>query len=531
MPGWKILLVEDNVDHAELTELALKKSISDLEVIKAFTGKSCLSILKKESFDTILLDYSLPDRNGLDVLEDIKKMGVKTPTIMVTGMGSEVIAVKAIKRGAYDYLIKSDGYLVTLPVAIQKVLKNKGLEERLDETERRYKDLVENANDGIYVLDERGRFVLVNNKIIDFTGYSRQELLKMHFRHLIARKEKKRWTTLIKKLQEKHYLDHIRTLIQTKDGKQIHIELNISPVLRNGKINGYQGIARDVSSQIKTEQEIRKQSEELKKLNEELKRKNKELEEINHLKSQFVSNVSHELRTPLNGVLGYAELLRDGIYGGINDDQRKALQNIISSGNHLLDLINEILDFSSLQNGRMKLYKEAYSIYNVIDAVDTTVKPLLKNLPIELIINVDPDLPMIYVDSQKIYQVFINLVGNAMKFTQQGEIEIRGQLMGSEILFSIRDTGIGIAKENVPLIFEEFRQLDGSNTRRYGGTGIGLSLAKHLLELHDGRIWVESELGKGSTFYFTLPVIQDENQEKKKQSESGKTVSLHSSFS
>ncbi len=531
MPKWKILLVEDNIDHAELTEIALRRNISDLEVTKAFSAKSCLSLLENNSFDTILLDYSLPDKNGLVVLEEIKKRGIQTPIIVVTGMGSEVIAVKAIKKGAYDYLIKSEGYLVTLPVTIQKVLKNKGLEERLDETERRYKDLVENANDGIYVLDKRGHFFLVNNKIVEFTGYSRKELLKMHFRHIIAREERGRWLQLIRKLQKENNLDHIRTLIQTKTGQKIHIELNISPVYKNSKINGYQGIARDITSQMQTEQEIRKQSEKLKKLNEELKKKNKELEEINSLKSQFVSNVSHELRTPLNGVLGYAELLRDGIYGTVNDEQKKALQNIIFSGNHLLDLINEILDFSKLQNGRMKLYKEVCSIYNVIDAVAATVKPMLQNLPIELIIQMSPKLPDVYVDSQKIYQVFINIVGNAMKFTQRGEIEIQGRLTDSEILFSVRDTGIGIAKENVPLIFEEFRQLDGSNTRRYGGTGIGLSLAKRLIELHDGRIWVESELGKGSTFYFTLPLIQAGNQKAGNLPRSTKSASLQSSFS
>ncbi len=527
MPKWKILLVEDNFDHAELMEIALKKNISNLEITKAFTAKSCLSLLEQDSFDTILLDYSLPDKNGLRVLEEIKAMGIQTPIIVVTGMGSEVVAVKAIKKGAYDYLIKSDGYLVTLPVTIQKVLKNKGLEERLDETERRYRDLVENANDGIYVLDKKGYFILVNNKIVDFTGYPRKKLLKMHFRHIIALEERGRWSQLIKKLQKEGSLDHIRTLIQTKRGEKLHIELNVSPVFKNAKINGYQGIARDISSQMQAEKEIRKQSEELKKLNKELNKKNKELEEINRLKSQFVSNVSHELRTPLNGVLGYAELLRDGIYGAVSDEQRKALQNIISSGNHLLDLINEILDFSRLQNGRMKLYKEVCSIYNVIDAVEATVKPMLRNLPIELIIRLSPNLPDVYVDSQKIYQVFINIVGNAMKFTQSGEIEIRGELTNSEILFSVRDTGIGIATEDIPLIFEEFRQLDGSNTRRYGGTGIGLTLAKRLLELHDGRIWVESELGKGSTFYFTLPVIQTGNQ---KTGNPPKSISLQSSI-
>lgn len=509
MPRRKILLVEDNVDHAELTELSLKRHISNIEVIKSHSGKTCMEALASDLFDVIILDYSLPDRNGLLVLKSIKSHKIKTPVIIVTGMGSEATAVKAIKNGAYDYLIKSDGYLVTLPVTVQKVLQNKGLEDLLDETEQRYKDLVENANDGIYVLDNKGQFRLINNKIEEFTGYRREELLKTHFRHLIAKEEKQRWLFLLKQLKDHNNLDHIETVIRTKDGKKIPVELNITPIFKNGEIDGYQGIARDISARIKTDNEIRRQSKELKKLNEELKQKNKELEEINRLKSQFVSNVSHELRTPLNGVLGYAELLRDGIYGQVNDDQKKALQNIISSGNHLLDLINEILDFSKLQNGRMMLYKEICSIYDIIDAVEATVRPIVRNRPIEFMVNIDPDLPKVYVDSQKIYQVFLNVVGNAVKFTSQGEIEIRGRLEGDEILFSVRDTGIGVSKEDIKFVFEEFRQLDGSKTRRFGGTGIGLSLTKQLLELHGGRIWIESELGKGSTFYFTLSALKE----------------------
>jgi two-component system sensor histidine kinase ChiS len=137
---------------------------------------------------------------------------------------------------------------------------------------------------------------------------------------------------------------------------------------------------------------------------------------------------------------------------------------------------------------------------------------MVRNLPLELRFSIEENLPPIYVDSRKLYQIFINIVGNAVKFTHKGEIEVRAQLRENVVLFTVRDTGIGIARDNIPLIFEEFRQLDGSITRKYGGAGIGLSLAKKLVELHEGEIWVDSELGKGSTFYFTIPAILDEKQ-------------------
>ncbi len=508
----KILLVEDNRDHAELTRIALRRHIRGVDVVQAFSAQDCLNQLGLDEFDAIILDYSLPDKDGLQVLEEIKSRRIKTPVIIVTGMGSEAVAVKAIKKGAYDYLIKSDGYLVTLPVTLRKVWENKGLEERLDETEQLYRDLVENADDGIYVLDEKGDFVWVNNKIEVITGYKRRELLKRHFRHLIAPEERRSFSETLEQLRTKRVVNHIETKIRAKSGTNIPVELNITVILRDGKIMGYQGIARDISQRLATERELLRQSRELKKLNQELLAKNEKLEEINRLKSQFVSNVSHELRTPLNGVLGYAELLRDGIYGPVNEEQRKALQNILTSGNHLLDLINEILDFSKLQNGNMKLYREACYVHNIIEAVRATVEPMVRNMPLELTFHIDPNLPPIYVDSRKLYQVFMNIVGNAVKFTHEGEIEVRAQLREKEVLFSVRDTGIGISRDNIPLIFEEFRQLDGSITRKYGGAGIGLSLAKKLVELHEGRIWVESELGHGSTFYFTIPAILDKKQ-------------------
>ena len=508
----KILLAEDNRDHAELTRIALKKHIRNIQIVQAFSGQECLDSLNEEEFDAIILDYSLPDKDGLQVLDEIKSSRIKTPVIIVTGMGSETVAVKAIKRGAYDYLIKSEGYLMTLPITVRKVLENRGLEERLDATEQLYRDLVENADDGIYVLDQKGNFVWVNKKIQVLTGYNRRELLKQHFRHLIAPGERRRFSKKIAQLRSKKVIHHIETKIRAKDGTDIPVELNITLIVRNGAIQGYQGIARDISERLATERELLRQSEELKKLNLELKAKNEKLEEINRLKSQFVSNVSHELRTPLNGVLGYAELLRDGVYGSVNDEQRKALQNILTSGNHLLDLINEILDFSKLQNGNMNLYPEPCLVNNIVEAVRATVEPMVRNLPLELTFHIEENLPPIYVDSRKLYQVFMNIVGNAVKFTHKGEIEVRAGLKNNEVLFSVRDTGIGIARDNIPLIFEEFRQLDGSITRKYGGAGIGLSLAKRLVELHGGQIWVDSELGKGSTFYFTIPAVLDENQ-------------------
>ncbi|RKY77135.1 hypothetical protein DRQ00_07525 [candidate division KSB1 bacterium] len=532
---FRILLVEDNVDHAELTELALKQNIKGIEIDKTFTADETIAKISNSSdnnYDLMILDYSLPGKDGLAVLDSIYQKKLSLPVIIVTGQGNERVAVQAMKKGAFDYIVKSPGYLMTLPVTVKKALAEKHLENKQERTEQYYQNLVECANDGIYSLDVQGRITFVNRKVEQLTGFTRRELIGRYFKDLLVEKERvkiKRW---IKQVRRKHLLENLETRVLTKDGRQIPVEINLAARNNGDVISGYYGVARDISMRLQWEAERRQRNEEIRRMNEELVSKNRELERLNQIKSQFVSNVSHELRTPLNGILGYAELLRDGLYGQVNEEQVKALQNVIACGHHLLDLINEILDFSKIQDGRMRLEREVCSVYDILEAVIATVKPTIREKNLNLILSVENKLPVINVDPRKIYQVFLNIIGNSIKFTEKGEIEIGAQKHDNEILFFVRDTGIGMKEEDVNKIFGEFLQLDGSISRKYGGTGLGLSLAKHFVEMHNGKIWVKSKWREGSTFYVSLPYEKDANIESSNitNKRKGKTVTAPGFF-
>jgi signal transduction histidine kinase len=240
---------------------------------------------------------------------------------------------------------------------------------------------------------------------------------------------------------------------------------------------------------------------------QQLKNRIGDLEELNKLKSEFLANMSHELRTPMNAIIGYGALLMDRVYGEINAKQEQGIKRIQINAKNLLDLINNILDFSKLSAGRMPLYTESFAIKDVTDEVMETLDCLARDKKIKLSASVEPDL-RIKADKTKIKQVLVNLVTNAIKFTQDGEVSIRVEKFSSpeSIRFYVQDTGMGIDKKDLSLLFQEFRQLDASPTRQHGGTGLGLSICKKIIELHGGTIQVESTRGVGSTFYFTLPV-------------------------
>jgi signal transduction histidine kinase len=249
------------------------------------------------------------------------------------------------------------------------------------------------------------------------------------------------------------------------------------------------------------------------RLFEELEQKGRELAAASRHKSEFLANMSHELRTPLNAVLGYAELIQDGIYGEVSAKMQDVLERIQQNGRHLLGLINAVLDLSKIEAGQLTLQPVDYSIRELALGVISGTEALAaaKNLALEL--EVAADLPPGRGDDRRITQVLLNLVGNAIKFTDAGSVGIRAHVEGGNFVVAVSDTGVGIAAEDQQRVFEEFQQVDSSSTRKKGGTGLGLAIAKRIVELHRGRIWVESTLGEGTTFYFTLPLRADEREE------------------
>jgi GAF domain-containing protein len=238
----------------------------------------------------------------------------------------------------------------------------------------------------------------------------------------------------------------------------------------------------------------------------EIEQKGRELEIASQHKSQFVANMSHELRTPLAAMLGYAELLKEGIYGALPDKSTPIVTRIQSNGKHLLGLINTVLDISKIEAGQFKLNLAEYALSNVVETVRAATESLAAGKKLAFNTDVAKDLPRALGDEQRLTQVLLNLVGNAIKFTDAGEVRITAATANRHFALSVSDTGPGIPSEEQERIFEKFHQIDASSTRTKGGTGLGLAIAKQIVEMHGGRIWVESVLGQGSTFRMELPV-------------------------
>jgi signal transduction histidine kinase len=239
---------------------------------------------------------------------------------------------------------------------------------------------------------------------------------------------------------------------------------------------------------------------------ERLGRLYQELEEVSQHKSAFLANMSHELRTPLNAVLGYAELLVDGIYGELAERPKGVVERIRNNGKHLLALINDVLDLAKIEAGQLNLTIEDYSLPEVVDSVVAATKPLAAAKRLKFTASVERGLPMARGDARRVSQVLLNLVGNAIKFTDHGEVVIGAAAEGRQFVVTVRDTGPGIADADQERIFGEFQQIDNTNTRKQGGTGLGLAISKCMIEMQGGMISVESVLGLGSTFRVVLPV-------------------------
>jgi signal transduction histidine kinase len=223
--------------------------------------------------------------------------------------------------------------------------------------------------------------------------------------------------------------------------------------------------------------------------------------------------MSHELRTPLNAILGYTELIMDHIYGEVPEKIGEVLERVQQGGHHLLDLINDVVDISKMEAGQLTLALNDYSLAEVVQTVFSAVESLAVEKGLALTVSLPADLPLGKGDERRLAQVLLNLLGNAIKFTEVGEVQVRATAADGAFTVAVSDTGPGISEADQHKIFEAFQQADSSITRKKGGTGLGLSIVKRIVEMHGGRIWVESRLGKGSTFWFTLPIRVEQQKE------------------
>jgi signal transduction histidine kinase len=255
------------------------------------------------------------------------------------------------------------------------------------------------------------------------------------------------------------------------------------------------------------EEKVRQATAELVRQNELLRRQHIQLEQASALKSQFLANMSHEFRTPLNAILGYTSMLLQGIAGELAPQQKRNLARVDSNSKHLLSLINDILDISRIEAGKMPLHASEFPIPELVAEVVAELDPIILRSKLKVSTELDPEATVLQSDRQKVKQIVLNLLSNALKFTPEGAITVtsRRRRTDNTVAIAVKDTGIGIAPEDQSTIFEDFRQADSSPTREYGGAGLGLSICRRLASMLGGRITVESKVGSGSTFTLVLP--------------------------
>jgi hypothetical protein len=286
---------------------------------------------------------------------------------------------------------------------------------------------------------------------------------------------------IIKKNGEIRWVEELTTIIKDDDGN----------------VKALQGIIVDISD--------RKEAEKA------LIEANMIAESANETKSQFLANMSHELRTPLNSIIGFSDILANGTFGDLNEKQTRYVGNILRSGKHLLEIINDILDISKVEAGKMELTPETFRIGGVLKELFNTLEPFAMKKNIELLLVMPDENIKVYADRLKTKQILYNLLSNAIKFTpNEGKVGVEVHATPEDVRISVFDTGIGISDEDIDKLFEPFKQLDSATAREYQGTGLGLTLVKKFVEMHGGKIWVESKPEKGSSFTFTIPVQEYE---------------------
>lgn len=508
----KVLIVEDYLADAELIKEELIRSKIPFSHMIVETKEEYINALKDYSPDVILSDYAFPDFDGLLALSIKEKLAPSVPFILVTGTINEETAVEIMKAGADDYLIK--GHIGRLGTAIRIACEKREIIKQKIETEQRLSILsraVEQNPASIVLTDINGNIEYVNPKFTELTGYSENEILGENPRILksnVATTEeyKDLWKTIT---SGKEWRGEFQN--RKKNGDVYFESALISPIAdENGRITHFLAVKEDITERKVAEEVLRnyglRLEETVKKRTTELELAKDRAESADRLKTAFLLNMSHELRTPLNSIIGFSGILLHEFPGPLNDEQKKQVRMIQSSGRHLLSLINDILDLSKIEAEQITANFEYFKVDEVLKEVIELEEPSARTKDISIRYIKDQENIEIFSDRKRILQVFLNLLNNAIKFTEKGNITIHCYKDLEQVKIDFTDTGIGIKAENMTKLFKPFIQLENNLTRNYEGSGLGLSISKKLMDLLHGDITVKSTFGSGTTFTVSIPL-------------------------
>ncbi len=515
----KIFIVEDEFLVAEDIRTDLKKFGYEVVGLAA-SGETAIRKIIETQPDLVLMDINLKGKmNGIEVANEVKKH-MNIPVIFLTAYADEKTLSEAKEAGAYGFLVKPFQGIdlkSTIEVALAKsstVKRIKTEQERsaiaLEESERRYKQIIENVSDLIYTTNKKGIILYANPSALRVTEYSQEEITGKLYVDFVRRDYQEQTVTFYRNaLKNKLQNTYFEFPIITKSGKEVWLGQNVSLIISDNNkelVLGFQAMARDITERIRFEKELIDSKE--------------QAISAAKVKSQFIANMSHEIRTPLNGIIGISNLLQKT---NLDLQQKKYLEAILTSSDQLMGIINNILDISRIEAQRMTTTQNPFNIHELVHAIESLFeqRAIQKNLDFRC--ELDEHIPeMIVGDAVKLNQILYNLIGNSLKFTDEGYVSLEVDLLDKDakdckIRFRVKDTGIGIDQEHQDKIFSAFTQVEGDTTRRYGGSGLGLTIVKKLVDLQNGSIILESEPGKGSCFtvelHFGIPAIQKEEKQ------------------
>jgi PAS domain S-box-containing protein len=393
------------------------------------------------------------------------------------------------------------GRFLTTSASLLDVTDRKRAEVALAEREARLADFLDTASDLIQSLDGAGRFLYVNRAWEETLGFTADEARGLTVFDIVEPEHHARWRALLTDLATVGRVDAMEVVLRTKQGRPILVEGTVSVRLEEGRPATIRAFFRDVTAAREAERALRRSRDDVSLTNAALER-------ANRAKDEFLASMSHELRTPLNAVLGLAEALQEEAYGGLADRQRRAVRRIEESGRHLLSLINDILDISKIEAGKVALELRPVGVEDAARTSLRMIQEFAHKRRVSVALQVDPGIVGVRADERRLKQILVNLLNNAVKFTPQGGtmgLDVGPADSPDGVRFTVWDTGVGIEAADQARLFQPFVQLDSSLARHHAGTGLGLALVRRLVDLHGGGITVESEPGKGSRFSFVLP--------------------------